>query len=460
MGLRGILASGLMLAATAAHGAEALNNDDLVEEMAALIGVHNAALPPSFVPDPVVGIPAAIVTYGANIGLKYVEPPLLVPPGWNEHPNSSDQCTFNFALGQSLSEYSNLLGFVNIRPLAGDWGEFTRDGVVDTYHANSDVDLTLTGPGVLAGRTSDQAPQLVRIPAGNHTYFWRAETRISDAFDLIIPAWMLGFNVGYYGAAFSDVGASAARQAARMNAAQQIMVDIAVEAGIVAGDQYGLFGSRPTVAHERTQDITVYDVIPPSIWSTRDVHQFEATDFGGVFWDRVADEVSPTVSASDACGRPHQLSNDHPPLLPIGATTLTWTVRDLGPTPSGGVNSRTLTQTIYVQDTQGPLMVPPPSLVIEVPALDSGIDGASVNVGAPRVVDLADPSPTVSNTVPDYFPKDSRTPVLWSATDASGNLTEAKSSSSRLKQARARTRRQWCLTWPPARSPPTRSTLC
>lgn len=415
----------MLFAAGAVRGAEPLDNDALTTEMAALIGVHNAALPPSFIPDPFVGIPAGIVTYGANIGLKYVEPPLVVPPGWSDYPNSGDQCTFNFQLDQSLSEYSNLLGIVNTRPVADAWGEFTRDGDVDTFHANSDVNLTVRGPGVIPGRTDELPAQTVRIPAGRHTYVWRAETQISDAFDLIIPAALLGFNIGYYGAAFSDVGASAARQAARMNVAQEVMQNIAVEAGLIAGDQLGLFGNRPTVSHEREQEITVYDVLPPSIWSTRDVFQFEATDFGGVFWDRVADQIDPTVSASDACGRPHFLGNDHPPLLPIGATTLTWTVRDAGPTPGGGVNSRTLTQTIYVQDTQGPLMVPPPSLVVEVPAQDTGVDSASVNVGAPRVVDLADPSPTVTNTVPAFFPKDSRTPVVWSATDASGNLTQA-----------------------------------
>lgn len=422
MQLRALFAAGLLLTAAAVESAEAPNNEDLAAEMTALIGVHNAALPPSFIPDPFVGIPAGIVTYGTNIGLKYVQPPLNVPPGWSDYPNSNDQCTRNFTLPQSLSEYSNLLGIVNTRPVAQDWGEFTRSGSVDTFHANSDVDLTISGPGVLAARGSSQT---VRIPAGRHTYHWRAETKISDAFDLIIPAALLGFNIGYYGAAFSDVGASAARQAARMNQANIVMRNIAIEAGLVTGDQVGLFGSRPTVHHERPQEIVVYDVLPPMISATRDVFQFEATDFGGVVWDRVADEVTQTVTASDPCGRPQSLGNDHPRLLPIGTTTLNWTVSDMGPTPSGGVNSRNLAQTIHVVDTQGPLMVPPPSLVIEVPAMESGIDSAGVQVGAPRVVDLADPAPLVSNTIPDFFPKDSRTPVVWSATDASGNLTQA-----------------------------------
>jgi len=425
-GLLGVVA---MISAGVVTAAE--DNDDLAAAMATLIGVHNAALPPSFVPDPFIGIPAGVVTFGTNLGLKYVKPMLSVPPGWTEWPNSSDQCSYDFRLRQSEFEYSNLFGFINLRPLPQDWGEFSRGGPVETYHANSQALVTVTGPGVVPGRRphpdEPDLPgnqQLVRIPAGNHSYYWRAGTQLSQAFDVIIPLAILGFNAGYYGASWADIGADATRQAARLSAARQIFQDLVIEAGIIAADDAGLFGGQTTVTHEREQAITVYDVRSPVLTASQLQFEFEATDFGGVIWDRVADQIADTITAFDHCGRPHTLSNDHPRLLGIGSNQLTWTVRDLGPAPGGGVNSETLVQTINVVDTQAPILVPPPSLVIEVPAEDNGIATSEVAVGVPRVVDLADPTPSVSNTLPPFFPKDSRTPVQWTATDASGNASE------------------------------------
>ncbi|TVR58353.1 MAG: DUF4214 domain-containing protein [Candidatus Competibacteraceae bacterium] len=203
------------------------------------------------------------------------------------------------------------------------------------------------------------------------------------------------------------------------------MKSIAQEAGLITASQLGLFGSRTTVTHERAQQITIYDVQPPFISATQTELEFEATDFGGVVYDRVGDQIKGTITAYDQCGRPHLLGNDAPRLLPLGATALTWTVRDLGPTPSGGVNTRTLTQTIRVADTQAPILVPPPSRVIEVPAAATGINAGEIALGAPRVVDLADPQPLVISDRPPFFPKNSRTPILWTATDASGNVSQA-----------------------------------
>ena len=65
--------------------------------------------------------------------------------------------------------------------------------------------------------------------------------------------------------------------------------------------------------------------------------------------------------------------------------------------------------------------MPPPSRVIEVPAADSGLDADQVQLGAARVVDLADPDPAISNDGPAFYPIDSRSPITWTATDQSDN---------------------------------------
>ena len=66
-------------------------------------------------------------------------------------------------------------------------------------------------------------------------------------------------------------------------------------------------------------------------------------------------------------------------------------------------------------------MVPPPGRVIEIPSAQSGLNAAEVVLGAPRVVDLADAAPAIDNDGPAFYPIDSRSPITWTATDASGN---------------------------------------
>ena len=120
------------------------------------------------------------------------------------------------------------------------------------------------------------------------------------------------------------------------------------------------------------------------------------------------------------------VSNDLPLLLPLGETTVKWTVRDRGPTDQGGVNALSKIQTLVVTDTQPPIIVAPPGRVIEVDPLDnddsdgmdaSGVDPNILDLGLPLVVDLADPMPLVGSDAPEFFPVNSRTEVLWSATD-------------------------------------------
>ena len=201
------IAAAVMLAA---DGAEADDNDDLLIGIAALIGAHNAALPVSFVPDPVIGIPASAVTYGTNLGLKDTRAIFITPADWSSSPNTADGCHYQFDLPQSTADYSNLLGFINLRNVPGHWGELTRTGLVQVVHANTDVKVHAVNPHIVPDRRQTQS---VTLRSGHHPIEWRAETQISDAFDIIVPAVLLGFNSIRYGASAANQGWSAARHA-------------------------------------------------------------------------------------------------------------------------------------------------------------------------------------------------------------------------------------------------------
>jgi len=404
------------LAALAGMTARADVNEDLELQITALISAHNLALPISFVPDPVFGIPASAVTFGTNLGLKDTRAIFVTPGDWGEWPNSDDGCRYEFDLPQSIADYKNLLGFATLKNVPGEWGELTRTGQVQVVHANTDVNVHAVNAYILPDQHSEQT---VEFPSGNHRIDWRADTQISDAFDIIVPASLLAYNSIKYGAAVANQGWTAARQAASQNAAREVIKNIALETGLVTASQ--LFDGRTSVVHEREQEITIYKLHPPQISTSQPNITLEATDFGGVLYRRVAADLRGTIQASDPCGKTFSLGNDAPPLLNVGFTLLTWSASDTGPLPGGGGNIATTSQLILVEDTQAPIMVPPPSRVIEVPAAQPGLNADEVILGAARVVDLADPSPAISNDGPAFYPIDSRSPITWTATDASGN---------------------------------------
>ena len=399
----------------------AADNDDLELGIAALIGTHNLALPFTFVPDPFVSIPASAVTFGTNLGLKGVRAVFVTPGDWADAPNSADLCTYDFDLPQSAASYSNLLGFIDLEPVPQAWGDLTRTGQVQVVHANTGVNVHARSPYILS---DSHTTQPVQLPSGNHRIDWRAETQISDAFDLIIPAALLGFNIGYYGTSWANQGQSATRQLFLQNKAKARVVNLAVMAGIIADGEFDILGTRTTVTHEREQAITIYKVRPPQISTGEPQITLEATDFGGISYARVADQLIATINASDPCGIPFSLSNNAPDLLGIGSNNITWTVRDSGPLPGGGFNSDAIVQRIIVEDTQAPIMVPPPSRVIEVPVSEPGLDADALALGVPRVVDLADPAPQIANDGPSFYPIDSRSPITWTATDQTGNASQ------------------------------------
>ncbi|MEO0438473.1 MAG: Ig-like domain-containing protein [Pseudomonadota bacterium] len=446
-----------------------LEVDDEDIDRAAIVGlsvVHRAAFAASFAPDPITALIAEGVAVASEVTLKFIRSPLTIPNDVSFRPRESlfdpetgsneAECIHEFELPQAAFLSSDLFGFnlgtllegENVLfPVPQDWGDL---GPPKTFHYNTEVMVSASNPFIERSLT----PQTVRFPAGNHQIFWRADTVFDPIFDAALPAailaataytkWRRGEFLLANPAGVDDLvkayqkGQKAGKtllQKAKLSV--QFALDACESRPEVCLKRAYTFAGKPaadfvtdfeilTVNRERTQLFTVFDVHDPTLDILEPNLTIEALDFGGTFVDRVENQILASVEADDTCGRVVTLTNDLPILLPLGNTDVTWTATDPGPGLTRDRNSVTATQRITVQDTQAPIIVPPPSRVIEVDPSDfdgsdgldsTGVNPAVVDLGIPRVVDLADPSPTISTDAPEFFPVDTRTEVTWSATD-------------------------------------------
>lgn len=436
--------------------------------------VNNASIPLGFYPGPLISVPAEIAGLAADNTLKWTKAYLRAPADVAVFPNSSDQCSFEFELPQAKTTFTNFLG---LWPKLGNDAllrpndtptEFGILGVPEIFHQNTDVVLSVNSLSAGISRDVGEASQTVTTPVGIHTVEWRAESMWSPVWDLAIPgittAVMVGMetkyalqirklkklkgkshelisskgNVVYIKTLIDqlDRKLDLINQLRKSNlllrdsvgVAEFITLDVVVN-NIVTG--------QPTVSRSRNQLLTVYDIVPPTISTSQSNPTFEATDIGGAKTSRYYDDLASLINASDGCGREVNIINDAPEYLPLGDTVVTWTARDPGPTAPGldhdgdGVpdndpyNSRSITQTVTIEDTQAPILVPPPGVVLE--------NAASVNLndqplGQPLVVDLADLHPNVTSSTPSpdgIVEPDTRTIVTWTATDESANASTA-----------------------------------
>lgn len=185
--------------------------------------------------------------------------------------------------------------------------------------------------------------------------------------------------------------------------------------------------TRETKERVLSQFITVLDTVPPTIAFGATPLVLEATDLGGTRLSRAYPDLLAAAQAasSENCGRTPELRIvDAPNVLPLGFSELTWEARDRGPNPTddGKNYAPTAAQPILVRDTQPPILLAPPSKVIEAPG-DVPLGAAAI--GDPAAVDLVDVQPHIGNDAPASFPLDRRTPVRWTATDGSGNSATA-----------------------------------
>ena len=419
------------------------DNTVLTAEILAATAVHNPAFGISLVAVPPASIVAEGVVFTANILQKRIKAVLNVPGPVYRLPAESE-CTYEFTLPQSRFPFSDLFGFLKVstfdgsaNPVTGipdDWGAL---GTPTLFHQNAEVILSASNAYI----TPSFESQTVSLPAGKHIIRWRADTLIDPVFDVGVPAALLATSIYSYMKApayQAALDADAAKAVSELSAFKKAVYKLLQPKNIdkfkrgatfvAAGADYVSATETVSVSHEREQEFTVYDVLDPQITVTTPNIVMEATDFGGVLYNRVRDQLLADVQASDPCDRLVSLGHDIPPLIPLGDTLVTWTATDLGPNAQGVSNVVTANQTITVNDTQAPIMVPPPGKVLEVAAGIPSLSAEAVDLGAPMVVDLADPMPLIANNAPGDFPVDSRTPVTWSATDhgyPSPNTSEA-----------------------------------
>ena len=344
-------------------------------------------------------------------------------------------------------------------------------GRPEIYHVNSDVILSVDSPSAGISRDggldNGYGEQQVDVPIGTHALEWRAETQYRPVWDTIVPAAMIPIMMSVETKFAEQVKKIKLNELTKVRAGtvelahtvgdpaavlklvkkldRRIKFTKLVNKALVAAGKKAvgkgvdevqavadaIVSSVTTVQRQRNQILTVYDEVPPTLSTNQPQLTFEATDIGGARSSRYLDDIQGDLVFSDNCGRAVELSSDIPERLPLGDTVITWTARDLGPAPpemdpdGDGRLETTLTQTITIEDTQAPLMVPPPAVVVEG---NSSINLNTYDLGQPLVVDLADLHPAVaSSTAGDgTIDPGKREIVTWSATDESNNQSTAQ----------------------------------
>ena len=150
-----------------------------------------------------------------------------------------------------------------------------------------------------------------------------------------------------------------------------------------------------------TQTISIKDTTPPTIESPKDI-EVEATSSYENMISLIPPIAADTVSEIT-------ITNNAPKYLPLGETTITWTVID----KEG--NSATATQKVTVVDTTAPELTVPSDIVIDAIDLQTPI-----SVGEGSAIDLASSDITITNDAPFSFPL-GETVVTWTAVDSFGN---------------------------------------
>ncbi len=165
--------------------------------------------------------------------------------------------------------------------------------------------------------------------------------------------------------------------------------------------------------------ITVTDRVPPKLSLPDDI-TIEGNTIGGATLQSTG--ILTVITLDDAVDESPQLTHDAPDLFPLGETVVKITATDL----SG--NTATSSITVTVTDTTAPAFVLENDTLILEADSSSGVSAENDSVkellSSVTTSDLVDASPTIAHNVPDTFPMGD-TDVLFSFTDASGNISTA-----------------------------------
>ena len=166
-----------------------------------------------FVPEPVTSYTGEISAIFADIALKHTKASLYAPNDLSKRPNSSDLCSFEFELPQSVASYDNILGawptlkvVDSILPdprnasLAlgqmvdfGALGSLGRDNI---RHANAELRVSLFVPDAENFVELSDEEQTISLSQGTHKVEWRAETLWFPVWDTVIPTVTTALMIG------------------------------------------------------------------------------------------------------------------------------------------------------------------------------------------------------------------------------------------------------------------------
>ena len=421
-------------------------------------------------------------SFAANLALRLCPPQIVAPPDKTgadgflpdamdatssdpevDNPAVNDpNCYASIPQFITQQQYSNILG-VEPWPL-DNWGTL---GTPKVFHFNTSVDVRLfagTPPddpstdgdeslldAWQTTRTENGWPA-VKLPVGAYSLSYRADS-LASALDfafIYIPKIPAASKP--YAELVKESGKLTAILVKTLAAAREISRIIKTPLGAYPINEllgrnlrHSQFGGTDVFNTDR-QRIWVLDVIPPVLTSRTDVttlpervqavlsydavegvHYLEAIHPGGIRSGTGITMLRGLLDYHDHCNRHVSLRHNGggARFWPTGSrVNLVWTATDPGPrdrTTSEG-NSVSLTQVVEVRDSFPPILLAPPSRVVEVPAgeTDTIID----DLGAPRVFDLADLTPEVANDADSTTFDLGLTEVTWTASDGV-NTSEA-----------------------------------
>ena len=384
------------------------NNEELRDIHTGLGVAHNVAYPSSFLPLPF-GLAPGAVTYGTNLGLKYVPPVLEAPATVNRFPTTPDECGYVLSHDrpsqQLYQDYLHILiNFDN------DFGELGRP-TVEHWNTDAQVDLSYRG--------APFDPNVYVLPSGANSFHWQATTLITPLLDYP-PYFLLNGKVAKDSAKKTS---TAAKNKAARRKALRILRKMFKNAKKEFKRQRkswlnpdGIPTNGGSINNQKFQTFRVYDVFVPEISASQQVFDIEATEIGGEFLRNHIEDIRATISASDKCGKTPRVNYTAPSFLKTGEDIeISWKARDDNFHPSRAPYGE-VTQILRIRDTKPPLILAPPNKVI------LSDQNQQVDVGSAAVFDLASQNISVFNNAPNTFATNQRREITWQAIDDSGNL--------------------------------------
>jgi len=303
---------------------------------------------------------------------------------------------------------------------------------------------------------NDNGETFVRVPIGKNRLVYRADTLMApiDAFFVYIPNVPKSSRLYKTIVTNSTLLADALIDDFRLTAGRDFIATendlVEIVDALTTDFRHGQLGLFDDIYEDAYQDVWVLDTVPPVITTDTDtsampensqavlsydeargVFYMEAIHPGGILAGRGVQLMEPLLDYNDHCDRLVRLEHNSggAELWATGdVISLEWTASDPGPANADGdVNTVSLVHTIEIRDSFAPVLLAPPSIVVELPA---GQEDQTVplDLGVPRVFDLADLTPDVANNWTNVDGTNNEfglglTEVTWSASDGANTST-------------------------------------